>query len=115
MPLWQQMRTMEILSATMAADLIANRIIFSVEKEEISWPNGYLSKAPTNSKSKGKKKLVPLANMAYLVKLSMNMVLKAQVLSHLMLQLLSTRNRTMKVNMILLTNLLLVNKFLFKK
>ena len=56
MPLWQQMRTMEILSATLAADLIGNGIVFNIDKDEISWPNGEISRAPTNSKRKGGKK-----------------------------------------------------------
>ena len=59
MPLWQQMHVIEILSATLVEDLIANKTVFHLDPEEIIWPDGTITRAPTNErkgKGKGSKK-----------------------------------------------------------
>ena len=59
-PLWQQMRTLEILSALLAEELARNGTQFNLDPEEILWPDGTVSKAPANDKGPrgGRKKKV---------------------------------------------------------
>ena len=49
-PLWQQMRTIEILSALLAEELMRNGTQFNLDPEEIIWPDGTISKPPLNEK-----------------------------------------------------------------
>ena len=47
-PLWQQMRTIEILSALLAEELMRNGTQINLDPEEIIWPDGTISKAPNS-------------------------------------------------------------------
>ena len=61
-PLWQQMRTLEILSAILAEDLMRNGTQINLDPEEIIWPDGTTSKAPDHGRGpRGgrKKKTIP--------------------------------------------------------
>ena len=83
MPLWQQMHTLEILSVTIAEDLIANGTVFNLDPEEITWTNGVITRPPPMKrrvKGHGKRKTLT-ANMVCLVRWSMNMVPKVQVIN----------------------------------
>ena len=73
------MRTIEILSAVLAEDLISKGIVVHLDPEEIVWPDGNITKPPGNEKKgKGKKKKIQIANMECTGKLFMSMVSKAQ-------------------------------------
>ena len=55
-PLWQQMRTVEILSAVLAEKLLAQGCVINLDPEEIKWPDGTVTKLPPPEKGKRKKK-----------------------------------------------------------
>ena len=42
-PLWQQMRTIEILSALLAEELMRNGTQINLDPEETIWPDGTVS------------------------------------------------------------------------
>ena len=57
MPLWQQMRTIEIVSAVLAEELMSQGTVINLDPEEIQWTDGSISKPPQNDKkAKGRKK-----------------------------------------------------------
>ena len=75
-PLWQQMRTIEILSALLAEELMRNGTQFNLNPEEIIWPDGTISKPPLNEKDLGVgggKKPILTVRMEFSGKLSMSM------------------------------------------
>ena len=56
-PLWQQMCTIEILSAVLAEQLMSNGTKINLDPEEITWPDGTVTKPPSHEKKgKGRKK-----------------------------------------------------------
>ena len=55
-PLWQQMRTVEVLSAVLAEKLVAQGCVINLDPEEIKWPDGTLTKLPPPEKGKRRKK-----------------------------------------------------------
>ena len=84
MPLWQQMRSIEILSAVLAEDTMANGTKINLDPEEIEWPDGTISKAPLNEKKGrggGHKKKILQVNMVSTAALFMNMGRKLRLIS----------------------------------
>ena len=60
MPLWQQMRTIEIVSAVLAEELMSQGTVINLDPEEIQWTDGSISKPPQHDKkAKGRKKTNP--------------------------------------------------------
>ena len=55
-PLWQQMRTIEVLSAVIAEELMARNTLIHLDPEEICWPDGNVTKPPSNETKKGRGK-----------------------------------------------------------
>ena len=70
------MRSIEILSAVLAEDIMANSTKINLDPEEIEWLDGTISKAPVHEK-KGRgvdaRKEIPQVNTVYMVTLFMNM------------------------------------------
>ena len=75
MPLWQQMHSIEILSAVLAEDIMANGTKINLDPEEIEWPDGMISKAHLMKRKAGgwpQKKILQV-NTVYTATLFMNM------------------------------------------
>ena len=60
MPLWQQMRMIEIVSAVLAEELMTQGTVINLDPEEILWTDGSVSRPQGNEKKgKGRKKTNP--------------------------------------------------------
>ena len=55
-PLWQQMRVLEIISAVLADKIMSNGCTINLDPEEIIWSDGTISKPPAPEKGKRKRK-----------------------------------------------------------
>ena len=66
------MRTIEVLSAVIAEELMARNTLIHLDPEEICWPDGNVTKPPSNeTKRVGErpKRKIRTANMEFMVKL----------------------------------------------
>ena len=57
MPVWKQMRCIEVIAALLAETLIEMGVMILTEPIEIHWPNGMLTKPNTQPKGKKGKKI----------------------------------------------------------
>ena len=70
------MRTIEVLSAVIAEELMTRNTLIHLDPEEICWPDGNVTKPPSNETKKGRgkpKRKILTTNTEFMVKLYTSM------------------------------------------